>query len=262
MGFRHFLDNARRFARTVRSAPATGAPRAGVAQPCPIYVINLERSEHRRRFALNHLASLGLSGEIFPAVDGRRLEPAEIDRSYSDALAHERFSRSLSKAEIGCALSHLRLYDRIAQSGVPVTLVLEDDAMLGDDGPEALAALIAEWPADADVVQLIYESRDHVRVSPRLVRFTMERSMPVAAAAYLLTPAGARKLIDHAYPIHYPADSLIGRSPRWGTGVYGAAPQLVTINNVFPSGISADRSLKTRVAAALKSFAVRMLGGG
>jgi hypothetical protein len=85
--------------------------------------------------------------------------------------------------------------------------------------------------------------------------------MPVAAAAYLLTSAGARKLIGGAYPIHYPADSLIGRSPRWGTQVYGTDPQLVTINNVFPSGISADRSLRTRITAGAKAIAVRLLGG-
>jgi glycosyl transferase family 25 len=261
MGLTHFIRNAKRYAATVRQARS--GPQAGAgAVTIPVYVINLERNEPRRRFILEHLRSHNIEPTVFPAVDGRRLDLAEVGRdgTYSEALAIEKFSRPLSPAEIGCAMSHLGVYRRIVESGAEMAVVLEDDAMLTPAFAEDLRALVADLPADWDLVQLVYACRAHEPVSPRAVRFTMQGAMPVAAAGYLLRASGARKILEQAYPIHYPADSLLGRSPRWGTNVYGARPQLVEVNNVFPSGILGERNLRTRVTTKAKEILVRLLG--
>ncbi len=260
----HLLRNAARYASTVRrnGAHARPANASSSGLDWPIFVINLERSEHRRRFALNHLQSLGFEGRVFPAVDGRALDLGKLvsDGVYDDAVAKDKFSRSLSMPEIGCTLSHIRLYERMLSEGLDHAIVLEDDAMFVDDIVTRLPALIDALPADWDLVQLIYKCEDHEPAAPGVVRFRMQASMPVASAAYLIRRAGAEKMKANSYPVRYPADSFIGRSPRWGMQVYGAQPQLVTINNVFPSSIYGGRSLRARAGKRVKELVVRLLG--
>ena len=262
MGVQHFIRNARRYAATIRRARTAPSPATDRRIAVPVYVINLERNEPRRTFILEHLRSHGIVPTIYPAVDGRRLDLVTVGRdgTYSEALAVEKFSRPLSPAEIGCAMSHLGVYREIVASGAEMAVVLEDDAMLAPDFAAGLDALLGELPPDWDLVQLVYSCREYEPVSPRAVRFTMQRSMPVAAAGYLLRASGARKILDQAYPIHYPADSILGRSPRWGTNVFGAKPQLVEVNNVFPSGILGQRNFRTRVTTKAKEIMVRLLG--
>jgi glycosyl transferase, family 25 len=256
-----FLRNVVRYARTVHGA---NGPRcvSTRSQPFPIFVINLERSEHRRAFILNHLSQLGFSAAIFPAVDGRALDIAELERSgiYREAVAQQKFSRSLSPAEIACTLSHLRLHEKIVREDIDTAIVLEDDAMFVDDIDQRLAALLGSVPPDWDLVQLIYSCQDCEAASDAVVRFRMRTSMPVASAGYVIRKSGAQKMVNNGYPVRYPADSLIGRSPRWGTNVYGARPQLVTINNVFPSGIYSGRGWKSRVSTKAKEALMRFLG--
>jgi glycosyl transferase family 25 len=252
--------NAKRFATTVRRKRFQ--PLSARRQPMPIIVINLERNVPRRKFILRHLLEQGFEASVFKAVDGRELDLAELERTgiYNEALSIEKFSRRLSLAEIGCAMSHLGVYAQVLHGSADMVLVLEDDAMLVPNFEASLQEVLAGLPSDWDVVQLIYECNDFEPVAPRVVRFLMQRSMPVAAAGYLLRKSGAQKLLDGGYPIHYPADSLIGRSPRWGTKVFGATPQIVEINNVFPSAIQRDQNLRARVATAAKEMLVRLLG--
>lgn len=259
-----FFRNVGAYLSTVRKrntvpSAANGPDRlAGI----PIFVINLERNRQRREFALQTLIDLGLQGEIFPAVDGKSLDLDVLKSTgvYDDAVAHAKFSRSLSMGEIGCSLSHLRLYKKIVDEEIAVALIFEDDAMFVEDVRKHLAGLLERLPDDADLVQLIYECKDYAAVAPGVVRFLSKSCMPVASAGYLIRNSGARKLLAEGYPVRYPADSFIGRSPRWGTVVYGAAPKLVRINNIFPSEIYHGRTLKSRLGNHVKAVFVRLLG--
>jgi glycosyl transferase family 25 len=257
-----FVSNAARFAAAVRQPAGPAAPSAERHSPLPIFVINLERADHRRRFIQSHLGRLGLDYELFRAVDGRSLDRQHVEQSgiYDEKVALEKFSRPLSMAEIGCALSHLGVYKTIVERGLEAAIVLEDDAMFNADFWTRMPELLAELPAEWDLVQLIYSCRDVEPAGPHLVKFTMTPTMPVAATAYILSRAGAQKLIDNALPLRYPADSLLGRAPRWGTNVYGARPHLVSINNVFPSAIARDRNVKSKAGRVIREAVVRLLG--
>jgi glycosyl transferase family 25 len=259
-----FFRNVGAYISTVRkrnSTPGAQGRNDRVAD-IPVFVINLERNRQRREFALQRLAGLGLKAEIFPAVDGKTLNLGELEKDgiYNDGVAHEKFSRSLSMGEIGCSLSHLRLYKKMLDENIGLALVLEDDAMLVDGAREQLAALIERLPGDCDLLQLIYECRDHSPVAPGIVRFHSKSCMPVASAGYLIRASGARKLLGEGYPVRYPADSFIGRSPRWGTNVYGALPKPVKINNIFPSEIYRGETLKSKIGNRVKAAFVRLLG--
>jgi glycosyl transferase family 25 len=206
---------------------------------CPVFVINLERSEYRRRFMLNYLEELNFDAHIFPAVDGSKLNIDELQRQgvYNDTLAHEKFSRSLSCAEIACTLSHLGVYRKMVDGSIPMAMILEDDAMFSERGTDRLSSALREVPADWDVLQLHYNRKEHVHVTDNLVTFPAKTRMPVGSAGYLIRNGGAKKMLANGLPVCYPADSFLGRSPRWGVVLYGLAPPVIDQNSLFPTEI-------------------------
>ncbi|WP_190286180.1 MULTISPECIES: glycosyltransferase family 25 protein [Pantoea] len=89
-----------------------------------IFVINLARSPERRASMEQQLSRLNLEYEIVEAVDGSQL-------SYTDIMKETRpLNYALSCGEVGCALSHINIYRRIASEGIPMALILEDDALI------------------------------------------------------------------------------------------------------------------------------------
>lgn len=80
------------------------------------------------------LSGVGIEFEVFPAIDGRKLihendvlqfadtTPA-YDPDHSIGLGY----RPLSPSEVGCYLSHLEVWRKVAKSNSGWALVLEDD---------------------------------------------------------------------------------------------------------------------------------------
>jgi glycosyl transferase family 25 len=227
----------------------------------PVFVINLERSPYRRVFMCNQLNAHGIQPTIFKAIDGRSLNLDNLikDGIYDDDLAHQYFSRSLSLAEIACAWSHIRVSELILENQHEMALVLEDDAILRDDAGAVFKEIMAELPEEWDMVQLFYDTEDTVRVTDHIVGFTNKPRMPIGARGYLMRLSGARKAVEGAFPIKYPADSFFGRSYRWGMKTFGSMPILVSSNDIFPTQIPSKQNFLVSVKEKIKSFAVRLL---
>src|SRR3954447_23246954 len=101
------------------------------------YVINLPRSVARRASIANELAALSIPHEFIEAVDGREMTAGERAAMVDEARAAQS-PHWLTPGQIGCSLSHLRVYERIAAGDEPVALVLEDDAQLHGVGRASL----------------------------------------------------------------------------------------------------------------------------
>ena len=230
---------------------------------CPVFVINLERSTHRREYIVNYLGSYGLDARIFPAVDGSALDLLELQRLriYDDAVSHEKFDRSLSKSEIACTFSHLKIFQKMVDEDIPMAMVLEDDAIFAPGAEARLRDALAEAPADWEVLQLSHESRGYVPVTDNVVRFPSPSQLPVGSAGYLIRKTGAVKMLSHGYPIAFPADSFVGRAARWGVVLYGLAPSVIVQNAVFPTQIYNSPSAALKLKQALKQGLVSVSSG-
>ncbi len=135
-----------------------------------------------------------------PAVDGQDLE-------LTDEIRHlfRHNDHGFRRAIVGCALSHIGLWRTVAQSGRP-TLVFEDDARPVDGFSDLLEALIDEVPPDGGgpgVILLgahVYDEEADRRSLPAdgLLRVVdLEPANYLGGThGYLLTPAGARTLLD------------------------------------------------------------------
>jgi glycosyl transferase family 25 len=236
---------------------------AGPAQSYPAFVINLERSPERRHYITSHLRSIGIEPTVIPAFDGKKMSMAEVtaDGRYDDEVSKRSFDRSLLLGEIGCTLSHLSIYQRMIRDNIPVALVVEDDSQFVPDARQRIEAFLKDAPADWSIIQLRFDCRNFEPTDvPGLVRFRPEGSLPVASTSYLVNLAAARVMAENVLPVRYPADSLLGRIRQWGLQPYGAWPELVGVNNVFPSAIQGNRNSRFRASNFVKNVLLRIFG--
>ena len=99
-----------------------------------LFVINLDRSPDRRQFMSEQFSRLRLHFEFCRAVDGGALTERDL-APYDREKRWRAFGCDLTANEIGCYLSHYRLYERIVEEKIPRAVILEDDTELSDDFP-------------------------------------------------------------------------------------------------------------------------------
>jgi glycosyl transferase family 25 len=210
---------------------------SGVAALPPFWIVSLQRATHRRAFVESVYPALGIEPVVIDAADGRALTAEQL-AAYSDLRAAYWYGRSLRRAEIAIALSHLSIWQRMVDERIDEVLVLEDDVRPERALLDVLAARVA-LPDDADVVTMhsLFEWAAPRPVAPELVPgfrvCTYERT-PMGAQAYLLRLRGAERLVDVALPLRLPADELLFRPHPAHLRVYGVEPSPVG-HDEFPS---------------------------
>lgn len=156
-----------------------------------VLVINLASSPDRLAFQTRQCARLGLAFERLDACTTTSFDAAQFD------AAAFRWERPLSPAEYACYLSHQSAWQNVLDADAP-TLILEDDACLSDKVPAMLAALATRQDCDLVTLEARRRRKVQAKFGPEIVagvaikRLYLDRS---GAAAYVLWPAGARKLI-------------------------------------------------------------------
>jgi glycosyl transferase family 25 len=235
--------------------------RSTVEAGIPAFLINLRRTPERRVYALRHLLDRGVRAEVLEAVDGKELMlDALVNEGVYDHVATiQAFSRDLSLAEIACTWSHIKVLELVRERSIEQALVFEDDVLLVDGFLEQLEATLRELPSGWGILHLTRPCSDFEVVSDYLVRYRGATQLPVSACAYMVSSGGADCIRRSAFPIRYPADSMIGRALRWGAPIYGVHEPLATQNNVFASDIQAASGLAGRIKRRVKNAVVRLL---
>lgn len=173
-----------------------------------IFAINLASQIQKKAHIMNECAQHGLQVEVVDAVDGRKLSEAQIHAQVDDFPACQ-----LTRGEIGCALSHLHIYKKMVHEQIPFALVLEDDALLGDDISEVLQHIeaLGQSSQQPQVYLLSPAQVYQTKASRKLIKHHHLHKIVDAyyAYAYVLNLAAAQTLSRFLMPIRYEAD-------RWG----------------------------------------------
>lgn len=203
-----------------------------------IFVINLARSLDRREHVAQMMAQFGLDFEFFNATDGRQLTAEQLKRCQlqPQIVLPLRFGRKtifenqLTPAEVGCAFSHLRLYQHIIDLGLEEAVILEDDIVLY---PPALLALenLDRIREPWDVVDITFHEGLKNLPCARKYRFGSQnefyfqraglhcpalnvlfnqRRLVGNAVFYVIKRSGCQRLLELGYPVRLPADYLLG----------------------------------------------------
>lgn len=201
----------------------------------PIVFINLDRDVTRRARLQAQLHALALPGQRFAAIWWADVPPEQAQQWYSPTLNARQYYKPLSQGEKGCYASHLSVWQQLLDSDAPALVVLEDDVRLAPQfgaAIEAIAALNEPW----DMVKLMGRVRhEKVRSQRPLLPGTAlvdYARVPSMAAGYVISRAGAAKLLAHRQPFGRPVD--VDLRFWWECGalrILGVSPAVVELDD-------------------------------
>lgn len=97
---------------------------APINNSIPIFIINLKRRLDRKASMEHKLKNLGITNYAFiEAIDALELSEEDIKTHYD-----KKDYKELSLPEIACALSHIKVYNKILENNINYAIILEDDA--------------------------------------------------------------------------------------------------------------------------------------
>lgn len=187
----------------------------------PIHVINLADNEVRLSNVRRQFAAHGLAFERVDAVNGWALSEQEIAQVYDEAGNRIYARHDLVPAEIGCYLSHIAAWTRIAEGDAEGGFIFEDDFEAHDTLANVLSAIVHDDVGDWDMVKLFTFDPEAAVISsrdlPGALRLVVPYRVPTCLIGYGLTRDAARKLVDRAVPFFRPVDE--DQKYFWETGL-------------------------------------------
>ena len=155
-------------------------------------VINLESRKDRIEAFSENNKGLVVGARRYEAVDGSKLTHAKLlemgfdtDKSWRDPL----LGRVHTRGEIGCFLSHFRVWQMVAEANEPVA-VFEDDVQCFKP-LDSVAHLLG----DHEFMYLVH-SEQNKEGAQQIGEGLIRPCYPYWLAAYILTPSAAKKLIS------------------------------------------------------------------
>lgn len=185
----------------------------------PVFVINLKRSSDR----WNKINSLFPSEKLIriDAIDGREWESGECDDTgkpqFKEGVALRLYLRGIFgkssrdiypwiPAEVGCAMSHIKVWDYIIENKIERAIILEDDAEptvhLSSTIQESVESQLGV-PEDADVIFLDGADNEYGSVS---IDDENKLKGGFGNTGYVITLRGAKTSRRAQLPMYFPCD--------------------------------------------------------
>ncbi len=178
-----------------------------------IYVINLDRDNQRLVDLQSQFDNVGLSFERVSGVYGKDLTDKQLEQNVSKL--YRKFG---PKSAIGCAMSHMKVWQRIVDNNDQVALILEDDVVFTDNFLEKFNSIFPTVPNDFDILYLgcinscninkkfdmyysitknILFKGKYTKPFVKINDHVFEPPLPLAAHAYIITNKTARYLLEN-----------------------------------------------------------------
>lgn len=159
-----------------------------------ILIINLPSATKRKEFQKTQLSKLNLDYQFLEASSVDNIKQATYEKHYFD------WQRPLRKVEVACYFSHRKAWDLVIKNNSPA-VILEDDALVSNNLPKILECFDNKQN-DYDFIQLEVRNRKKL-ISKKGIKLTDKYNLHrlfldrTGAAAYILWPNGAKKLVRH-----------------------------------------------------------------
>ncbi len=228
-----------------------------------IFIINLDESIERMNRIQGELERLKLHFERISAVNGKNLDESQILKHYSPKLNRKKYFVPLSKAEIGCYMSHLKVCEKIVSENLDYAIVFEDDISIKEGFsliPNVLDSIKEKW----DYIKLISPGREKkiiqrktvfanvpAKISyekwskdknafensqePRAIEIPLAFELvkwekpPVGTSAYAISRDGAKEFLSKRSKFFRPIDVDLQYYWETNLNVLGLLPQCVKL---------------------------------
>ena len=228
------------------------------------YVVSLVRETQRRATIAERLRALDIPFEFFDAVDGATAQP---DKSVYDPDRMITWNRKpLTAGQIGCYMSHYRVWQQLATSDDNFALILEDDT-IPLPSLNTLLDSINRLPKNWEVVLLsdsIPSINKHSLMASRNI-LTANISIDhyirpgVFTSAYLLHKRGAARLVQNSLPMRGPVDAWNSHSWRDGLVIHRSTPIVAIHSSDHGSTTGTIPRQRLTIKKTIKHFADRTL---
>ena len=201
-----------------------------------IKIISLKSSIDRREFVNRTMTSMDLEFEYYDAAEG-------IDSLFEKKISKKIVTSAFkSKGEVGCALSHLALYQKLIQSDETLLLIMEDDFEMSldfdivwknlkeIDDPNSLIMLGYGCSTTLDYKSSRWVSLFSKKIRKNFVKLWYPREPLMGTFAYIIGKEAARKIFDFVEEINMPSDILLNQAPLLGIDYYAVSKQIVYPN--------------------------------
>uniref|UniRef100_A0A1I7TME6 Glycosyltransferase 25 family member n=1 Tax=Caenorhabditis tropicalis TaxID=1561998 RepID=A0A1I7TME6_9PELO len=167
-----------------------------------IYLINLKRRKERLEKMMKIFNLLGVEFEVLEATDGQKLEDLpkylknyHILDGYMDPIT----KRPMKNGEIGCFLSHYRIWQDVLKNNYKKVIVFEDDLRFSHDGLTRIKEVLQDLEASQKQWDLIYLGRKKQSDTEELWiphhRHLSSVEYSYWTLGYMLSFSGAQKLL-------------------------------------------------------------------
>jgi glycosyl transferase family 25 len=206
-----------------------------------IRVISMEDSIDRRADFSRQVAGFDLDWSFFPAHNS-----IVFPLSYNDRDAIRHCGRALSPPEIGCYVSHFKCWEWLANSEYDHAIILEDDVIVD----WSVITQLARFNLSAHLIDLLRLFATHpIKCKIVMYRFLSPHCHLVrtegwylGTQGYMLTKAGACRLIERYENIRVPVDWILVRYWEHRLGNYSLFPFPI-IEKHLPSTIGERASV-------------------
>lgn len=209
----------------------------------PIFVINLQSAEDRWLESTGQLQRMGLVHERFDATDGYQLTAGEINAHF-ELETSRKWCYDLSLPEIGCYLSHLRVWKRMVDEQIPGAVVLEDDFYASPEFPEIIRALSREEFARPSLVTLYHDRPPAGLIRSKFLisqhRLVTPYRVPWGAVAYYLNLDAARVLWNRRQTFYRQNDTDMRYYWETGIDVKSVVPRPTTLHSITGGSSTID----------------------
>lgn len=224
------------------------------------YLISLDKDQHRRELFFSQENTQDF--EVFSALNTMNADLNELSKSFDMDKFKARYSRVVTKGEIGCTLSHLSVYQKIVENEQvqesEYALICEDDVLFNENFQANLDKLLSQ-NLKADII-LIGQSKiaefDDVELEinyPTTFGFLLNKENQFSlcypyknyfagTVAYLIKKSAARRLLEQVNArTYWLADDFILFGEKFGLDIQIVRPLMAIENPKLNSNLEAVR---------------------
>jgi GR25 family glycosyltransferase involved in LPS biosynthesis len=162
-----------------------------------IYIINLEKDKDRWDYISNQCKKINLNINRFDAIYGKNLpeDHPDIKKYIMDNNLRDKrlnYGIPLNPGQIGCALSHIKIWEEAYEKGYENILIFEDDAIIPDDFNEKINPILKSLPENWDYLSLNCAYCQGQDFNENLYKVLFN----LCTVSYMLSKNGIKKLLD------------------------------------------------------------------
>jgi glycosyl transferase, family 25 len=191
-----------------------------------VFVISLASSVDRRERVSHKLGERNIDFQFIDACDGRLgLHPYLKNYDEKRFIVNRR--RKAAPGELGCYVSHLLAWEKCVELNEPIVVVEDDFEMTGEF--EAGLAYLEKLADKLAFVRLEPLEKQFFLTSRKDADFTLVKQLNVGmcTTGYLVTPQGAKKLLENGMRIEMPIDLYLKYTLIHKQIIHALVPHLV-----------------------------------